>query len=116
MLKTQQNQIRCRHPLSVSSDFVRFRNMIQLGLEVAKRRITVITGDAFTEAYKAYLVMYDAFLPMWRVRGIATHLNLHFSILIWRVPRCQNIGAIEADFRRHFSRSIQKECREHIVT
>jgi ABC-type multidrug transport system fused ATPase/permease subunit len=39
-----------------------------VGTYFALLRITVITGDAFTEAYKAYLVMYDAFLPMWRIR------------------------------------------------
>jgi ABC-type multidrug transport system fused ATPase/permease subunit len=39
-----------------------------VGTYLALLRVTTITGESFTKAFKAYLMMYDAFLPLWRIR------------------------------------------------
>jgi ABC-type multidrug transport system fused ATPase/permease subunit len=51
---------------------------LRIGTYLALLRLTSITGDSFTEAYKSYLIMFDVFLPMWRIRrfiNIATDLG-----------------------------------------
>merc|ERR1711937_112844 len=40
---------------------------LTIGTYLALVRLTAITGETFAKGYKTSLIMYDAFLPLWRV-------------------------------------------------